>query len=160
MPQKSSRNPRPHEIVMDELVAERAPWDSGEHLNGCLAGYQVAPSYGAAVYFALEALWGIAHDVGIQAKAGKLSPDQLDENWILSPCTNLEVPWIWIRSLATGWEKYKTEGGPIGQAFGLEGGQGRPPINDSLLQMLDERASPLGLVASAGGSSNTQDDSH
>jgi len=125
---------------MDELVAERAPWDSGEHLNGCLAGYQVAPSYGAAVYFALEALWGIAHDVGIQAKAGKLSPDQLDENWILSPCTNLEVPWIWIRSLATGWEKYKTEGGPIGQAFGLEGGQGRPPINDSLLQMLDERA--------------------
>jgi hypothetical protein len=140
MARKSPRAPRPHEIVMDELAAERAPWDLEEHLNGCLAGYQVAPSYGAAVYFALEALWGIAHDAGIQAKAGKFDPSQLDEDWILSPRTNLEVPWIWIRSLATGWETYKSEGGPIGQAFGLEGGQGRSPINDSLLQILDERA--------------------
>ena len=38
------------------------------------------------------------------------------------------------------WEKYKSEGGPLGQAFGLEGGQGKPPISDKLMQMLDERA--------------------
>ena len=125
MPRKSSRAPRPSEIVMDELIGEQIPWDLDEHLNGCLAGYQTAPSYGAAVYFALEALWGIARDVGVRAKAGKLDPDQLDKDWIVSPRTNLEVPWIWIRSLATAWEKYKTEGGPLGQAFGLEGGTGQ-----------------------------------
>ena len=34
---------------MDELTAEGMPWDLNEHLNGCLAGYQEAPSYGAAV---------------------------------------------------------------------------------------------------------------
>jgi hypothetical protein len=30
--------------------------------------------------------------------------------------------------------------GTLGQAFGLEGGQGRPPIIDKLMQMLNERA--------------------
>jgi hypothetical protein len=108
---------------MDELAGERIPWDLDEHLNGCLAGYQTAPSYGAAVFFALEALCGIARDVGVRAKAGTLDPAHLDKNWIVSPVTNLAVPWIWIRSLATAWEKYKTEGGPLGQTFGLEGGQ-------------------------------------
>jgi hypothetical protein len=141
MPRKSSRTPRPFEMVMDEFADDRIPWDLGEHLRGCLAGYQAAPSYGAAVYFSFEALWGIAHDVGIQARAGEFDPSQLDKDWILSPRANLEVPWIWIRSLATGWEKYKHEGLPVGQAFGLEGGrQGKPPIIDSLTQMLDERA--------------------
>jgi len=126
---------------MDELAVERRPWDLQEHLNGCLAGYQAAPSYGAAVYFALEALWGIAQDVGIQARAGKLDPGQLDDDWILSPRANLEVQWIWIRSLATGWEKYKDERVPLGQAFGLEGGgQGKRPTIDTLMQLLDERA--------------------
>jgi hypothetical protein len=126
---------------MGEFAAERRPWDLEEHLNGCLAGYQAAPSYGAAVYFALEALWGIAQDVGIQARAGKFDPGQLDEDWVLSPRANLEVPWIWIRSPATGWEKYKDERVPLGQAFGLEGGaQGKLPTIDKLMQMLDERA--------------------
>ena len=141
MARKSSRTPRPYEIVMNELTAERMPWDLEEHLNGCLAGYQSAPSYGAAVYFALEALWGIAHDVGIQAKAGKFDPAQLDEDWVLSPRAKFEVSWIWIRSLATGFEKYEAEGGPLGRAFGLEGGgQGKPPTMTTLMQMLDERA--------------------
>jgi hypothetical protein len=49
MARKSPRTPRPSEIVMDELTAEGMPWDLNEHLNGCLAGYQEAPSYGAAV---------------------------------------------------------------------------------------------------------------
>jgi len=141
MPRKSSRVPRPFEVVMDEFAEERFPWDLEEHLNGCLAGYQAAPNYGAAVYFALEALWGIAHDVGIQAKAGKLDSCQVDEDWLLAPKTNLEVPWMWIRSLATGWEKYKDEKVPFGEAFGLEGGgQGKRPIISTLVQMLDERA--------------------
>jgi hypothetical protein len=126
---------------MDELTADRMPWDLNEHLNGCLAGYQITPSYGAAVFFALEALWGITQDVGVRAKAGKLDHRQLDKDWILSPETKLEVPWIWIHSLATAWEKYKSEGGQLGQAFGLEGGgQGKPPIIDKLSRMLDERA--------------------
>ena len=140
MPRKP-RTPRPSEIVMDEFADEQIPWDLDEHLNGCLAGYQTAPSYGAAVFFALEALWGIPRDVGLRAKAGTLDPDQLDKNWIMSPKTNLSVPWIWIRSLAAAWEKYKTEGEPLGHAFGLGGGgQGKSPTIDRLTQMLDERA--------------------
>ena len=141
MARKSSRVPRPSEIVMDEFSGERLPWDLDEHLNGCLAGYQADPSYGAAVFFALEALWGIVRDVDVRAKDGKFDPDQLDKDWIVSPKTNLEVPWVWIRSLATAFEKYKSEGGPLGQAFGLEGGgQGKSPIIDKLMQALDERA--------------------
>jgi hypothetical protein len=140
MTRKSSRTPRPSQIVMDELVGEQIPWDLDQHLNGCLVGYQSDPNYGAAVYFALEALWGIARDVGVRAKAGTLDPAQLDNDWIISPRTNLALSWLWIRSLATAWEKYKSEGGPLGQAFGLEGGQGKPPISDKLMQMLDERA--------------------
>jgi len=84
MPRKSSRQQRPSEIVMDEFAGERIPWDLDEHLNGCLAGYQTAPSYGAAVFFALEALWGIARDVGIRAEAGTLDPAKLPR---LSPTT-------------------------------------------------------------------------
>ena len=46
-------------VVMDELAGEQTPWDLDKHLSGCLAGYQTDQSYGAAVYFALEALSGI-----------------------------------------------------------------------------------------------------
>jgi hypothetical protein len=140
MARKSSRAQRPFEIVMDEFSEDRSPWDLAQHLNGCLAGYQTEPVYGAAVYFALEAVWGIAHDVGFQANAGTLKPQQVDKDWILSPQTKLEVPWIWIRALATAWETYKTERGPLGHAFGLEGGKGKPPRIEKLLQMLDQRA--------------------
>ena len=70
---------------MDEFAEERFPWDLDEHLNGCLSGYQTAPSYGAAVFFALEALSGIARDVDIRAQAGEFDPDQLDKDWIVSP---------------------------------------------------------------------------
>jgi len=140
MPRKSSRTPRPSKLVMDELADEQTPWGLEEHLNGCLAGYQAAPSYGAAVFFALEALWGIAQDVGMQVRAGRFDADRLDEDWLVSPRTNFEVPWIWVRSLATAWEKYKTENVPLGQAFGLEGGgKGKPPAIATLMQMLDDR---------------------
>ena len=61
MPRKSTHQPRPSDVVMDELPAERIPWDLNDHLNGCLAGYQTTPSYGAAVFFALEALWHRCH---------------------------------------------------------------------------------------------------
>lgn len=140
MRRRSSQKPRPFEIVMDESLGETTPWDLDAHLDGCLVGYQTASSYDTAVYFALEALWGIARDVGIRAKAGKFDSDRLDESWIVSPTTTFEVPWIWIRSLATAWERYKTERLPLAQAFGLEGGKGRSPIIDKLEQMLDERA--------------------
>jgi hypothetical protein len=115
-------------------------WDLDKHLNGCLAAYQTAPSYGAAVYFALEALWGIAKDVGVRSESRKLDQDQLDADWILDPNARLPVPWIWVRALGTAWERYKTDGGTLGHAFGLEGGQGKPPMDDKLTQMLDERA--------------------
>ena len=88
MPRKSSREPRPTELVMEEFAGERIPWDLDEHLNGCLAGYQTDSSYGAAVFFALEALWGIARDVGVRANAGNLDPAHLDKDWILSPTSN------------------------------------------------------------------------
>jgi hypothetical protein len=140
MPRKSSRRPRPFEIVMDELPIEQDSWDLDKHLNGCLAGYQTDPSYGAAVYFGLEALWGIARDVAVRANTGRLDPDQADAEWIIDPKTTVPVPWIWIRALGAAWERYKTEGGTLGHAFGLEGGQGKPPIDDKLTQMLDERA--------------------
>ena len=138
---RRSHASRLSDIVMDELAGEQTPWDLDKHLSGCLAGYQTDQSYGAAVHFALEALSGIAHDVAVRANAGKLDADQLDTDWIISPDTNLPVPWIWIRALSAAWERYKTEGGPLGRAFGLEGGgQGKSPTIDRLAQMLDERA--------------------
>jgi hypothetical protein len=139
MPRKSCA-PRLSDVILDELVGEYGPWDLDKHLSGCLSGYQTDPSYGAAVYFALEALWGIARDVAVRANAGKVDPDQLDADWIVSPNTRLPVPWIWIRALGAAWERYKTEGGPLGLAFGLEGGsQGKSPTIDKLAQMLDQR---------------------
>jgi hypothetical protein len=43
--------------------------------------------------------------------------------------------------LSTAWEKYKTEGGPLGHAFGLEGGgQGKHPEIATMMQILDELA--------------------
>jgi hypothetical protein len=145
MVRRKQHKPRPFEIVMDEAPGDTFPWDLDEHLNGCLAGYQIASShielrYSAAVFFALEALWGIAHDVDIRAKTGRVDPAQLDDDWILRPSQALPVPWIWIRALSAAWEKYKAEGGPLGQAFGLEGGQGKFPAIAKLMQMLDERA--------------------
>ena len=125
---------------MDELAVEQDYWDLEQHLNGCLAGYQADPSYGAAVYFALEALWGIANDVEVRAKSGRLDQGQLDPEWIVDPKTRLPVPWIWIRALGAAWERYQADGGTLGQAFGLEGGQGKPPMTDKLAQMLDQRA--------------------
>jgi hypothetical protein len=107
---------------MDELVGDHAPWDLDKHLSGCLAGYQTDPSYGAAVYFALEVLSGIARDVAIRADSGAFGPNQLDADWIISPNIKLPVPWIWIRALSAAWDRYKTERGPLGVAFGLEGG--------------------------------------
>ena len=141
MPRRKLQKPRPFEIVMDEAGEEALPWDLDEHLNGCLAAYQMKPSYGAAVFFAIEALWGIARDVGMRAKTGSIAQAELDKDWILHPSTTLPVPWIWIRSLSAAWEKYKTEGGLLGHAFGLEGGgQGKLPAISNLLQTLDELA--------------------
>jgi hypothetical protein len=68
---------------MDELAGEQA-WNLEKHLSGCLVGYQTGPTYGAAVYFALEALWGIAQDGEVRAKTGKLDPDQLDADWTIA----------------------------------------------------------------------------
>jgi hypothetical protein len=140
MPRKP-RAPRLSDVIMDELVGDHAPWDLDKHLSGCLRGYQTDPSYGAAVHFALEALWGIARDVAVRADAGNVDPDQLDADWIIYPNTSLAVPWIWIRALSAAWERYKTEREPLGLAFGLEGGsQGKSPTIDKLAQMLDQRA--------------------
>jgi len=134
------KKPRPFEIVMNETSEEPTLWDLEEHLNGCLAAYQIERSFGAAVALAFEALRGIARDVQIRARAGCFPPAQLDEQWILSPKETVPVPWIWIRALSTAWEKYNSEDGPLGRAFGLEGGQGKPPVLAQLMQMMDERA--------------------
>jgi hypothetical protein len=125
---------------MDELAPQQEPWDLEQHLNGCLAGYQTDPSYGAAVYFALEALWGVAKDVEIRANAGALDQNELDPDWIIKPKTKLAIPWMWIRALATAWGRYKIADGPLGHAFGLEGRQGKRPIHEQLAHSLDDRA--------------------
>jgi hypothetical protein len=139
MPRKS-HIPRLSDVIMDELAGGQG-WDLDKHLNGCLAGYQTAPSYGAAVFFALETLSGIARDVAVRADAGAFDPNQLDADWIVSPDIKVPVPWIWIRAPGTAWNRYQTERGPLGVAFGLEGGsQGKSPTIDRLAQMLDERA--------------------
>lgn len=140
MPRKPTRAPRPSEIVLDELDADARPWDLDEHLQGCLAAYQIDPSYGTAVYFALEALWGVARDVEVQAETGQLDPGRRDDDWTIPPTVMVPVPWIWVSALAAAWSKYQNEGGPLGHAFGLEGGQGKDPVTDKLAQMLDERA--------------------
>src|SRR5262245_61119090 len=72
-----------------KLQGKTVHWDLDEHVNGCLFGYQMNPGYGAAVFFALEVLWGIARDVGIRAKAGILNPTQLDGHWVLSPTASV-----------------------------------------------------------------------
>jgi len=132
--------PRLSDIIMDEL-ADGQPWDLEKHLTGCLAGYQTNPSYGTAVYFALEALSGIAHDVAVRASADVFDPSQRDADWIISPNAKLPVPWMWIRALGAGWDRYKADREPLGVAFGLEGGgQGKSPTINKLAQMLDERA--------------------
>src|ERR1051326_5294017 len=87
MSRKSSREPHPFELVMDELAIEKDSWDLELHLNGCLAGYQAEPTYGSAVYFAFEAVSGIARDVSIRAKTGELNPDDLDNDWVIKPRT-------------------------------------------------------------------------
>jgi hypothetical protein len=140
MSPKSARKPRPSELVLDEIAGNQPHWDLEKHMKGCVLGYQHNPSYGTAVHFALEALWGIARDVGSRAEKGGIDPTQLDDEWTMRPLETLPVPWIWIRALATAWEKYKSEGSPLGRAFGLEGGQGKPPTLDMLDQRLDERA--------------------
>ena len=84
-------------------LREQDSWDLDKHLNGCLAGYQTDRSYGAAVYFALEALWGIAKDVRVRSKSGRLDQGQLDAEWIIDPKAQLPVAWIWIRALGTAW---------------------------------------------------------
>jgi hypothetical protein len=66
--------------------------------------------------------------------------DELDSEWIIDLKTRLPVPWMWIRALGKAWERYQADGSTLGQAFGLEGGQGKPPISDKLAQMLNERA--------------------
>ena len=58
MTRKSSRAPRPSVTVMDELAGERIPWDLDKHLNGCLAGYQTAPSYGTRSLFRTRSFMG------------------------------------------------------------------------------------------------------
>jgi hypothetical protein len=140
MSKRKSHKPRPFEIVMNETSEEPTLWDLEEHLNGCLAAYQIERTFGAAVALAFEALRGIARDVDLRARAGSFRPDQLDDEWILSPRERIPVPWIWIRALSTAWEKYNSEGGPLGRAFGLEGGQGKSPVIAKLKQMMDERA--------------------
>ena len=139
MPRRSHA-PRLSDIILDELAGGQ-PWDLDKHLSGCLAGYQTDPRFGTVVFFALETLSGIAHDVAVRASADMFDPSQRDADWIISPNTKLPVPWIWIRALGKAWDRYKTERGPLGVAFGLEGGgQGKSPTIDKLAQILDERA--------------------
>ena len=113
---------------MDELSEDESQWNLEKHLKGCITGFQTDPNFGAAVFFALEALWGVAKDVEVGAKSGKFGADNLDADWTIAPNTNLPVPWLWICALAEAWSRYKMDGIPLGHAFGLEGGQGKSAL--------------------------------
>ena len=78
----------------------------------------------------------LAYDVEDRTRSGALTDDLIDPDWTIDPRATLGVPWMWIRALATAWAKYKEEGGALslGVAFGLEGGQGKSPIDKILAQ--------------------------
>jgi hypothetical protein len=60
MKSKKPKKERIFQTVMNDISADQTPWDLDEHLNGCLAAYQIEQSFGAAVALAFEALSGIA----------------------------------------------------------------------------------------------------
>lgn len=137
----SSKTPkRPSAKVLDELASHDAGWDIDKHLKGCLSAYQQNPSYGIAVYFALEAISGIGREGLLMAESGKLPQEIRDSQWGMAPTNNVDVPWIWVRTLAEAWERYKDGDEELGKAFGLEGGQGKSPVSKTLETALDQRA--------------------
>jgi hypothetical protein len=132
---------RPAQIVREELgPAAGGDWDLGEHLTGCLAAYQSKPTVGNAVFFALEAVWGIGEDIRTRSDRGEISSEQLDPEWPIDPKSSVEVPWIWVSTLHEAWQRYKAGNGLLGHAFHLEGGKGKKPIAEILLTVLDQRA--------------------
>ena len=129
----------PFEIVMKELCPEFT-WDLNTHLEACLSAYQArGPHLGTAMYFAFIALCGIVHDAELRAKAASGS-GEVDSEWTLPPRATVQVPWIWVVALVGGWNKYEKVGGPMGHAFGMEGGMGKPPMIESMRQWLNDRA--------------------
>ena len=130
---------RPVDKVLRELGAKDKPWDVDKHLAGCLNAYNQNPSYGTAVYFALEAISGIGCEGMWRANSKELPQELKDPEWGLAPTQGIPVPWLWVRTLTEAWERYKAGEG-LGKAFGQEGGQGNSSINKKLDTELDQRA--------------------
>jgi hypothetical protein len=120
-------------MVMAEADSDALAWDLEKHLNGCVAGYQADPAFSSAAYFAFEAIWGIILDV--ESRAPSKGP-----GWATDPRTKVPVDFIWLRALAEGWRRYRDQGMPLGRAFCLEGGQGKPPTRQKKAHLLDQRA--------------------
>src|SRR5262245_19114879 len=110
-PNQPSPHRRPSDAVLDELGVKDTPRSIDAHLGGCLAGYRFQEKherrFGVAVYFALEAVWGIGRHHRHQATIGQVPESDRDAAWGLPPMSKVEVPWIWVCALAEAWERYK-----------------------------------------------------
>ncbi len=137
---KTPKSNRPAEKVLRELGGKDIRWNVDKHLAGCLRAYEQNPSYGTAVYFALEAIAGIGREGMRRAESKELPQEFKDPEWGLSPTHKISVPWIWIRAVTEAWERYKDGDEGLGKAFGQEGGQGKPPISKKQDTRLDHRA--------------------
>ncbi len=137
---KTPKTDRPAEKVLRELGGKDIRWNVDKHLAGCLRAYEQNPSYGTAVYFALEAIAGIGREGMRRAESKELPQEFKDPEWGLAPTQGIPVPWLWIHALTVAWERYKDGDEGLGKAFGQEGGQGKPPISKKLGTLLDHRA--------------------
>ncbi len=155
-----NRRPRrsPAEIVLEELGIEDSAAALDQHLAGCLGMYQVAgsgryqelPRYGTAVYFALEAIWGISRYNRNLAESGKIPEADFDPDWGIKPTQLINVPWIWVCVLAEAWDRYDRQGLPLGRAFGLVGSSGKRPIRKVLDRVREERAIAVWIANKLG----------
>ena len=69
---KTPKTDRPAEKVLRELGGKDIRWNVDKHLAGCLRAYEQNPSYGTAVYFALEAIATVLVSGGLRDRAGIL----------------------------------------------------------------------------------------
>jgi hypothetical protein len=149
--QKAGRRPRPSETVLERLGARDRPGSIEQHLKGCLAAYRhfqgQKGNYGAAVHFALEAIWGIGRYHRNLAAEGTIPERERDADFGLNPTHMVDVPWIWIFALSEAWDRYDKQGEPFERAFGLAGSQGKRPTRSIVNRVIDEYAVAIDVWA-------------
>lgn len=132
---------RAQRLLLEELGVDVKNAGLAKHLEGCLKGYEESGGSGAAVYFALEALWGISIHWQAREDSDDLEESQRESDGSLDGEAEIPVPWIWVAALAGAWNRYKDGDLSLAKAFGLEAtGQGKDPIGKKLNQEAEGRA--------------------